>query len=183
MILALILAERSHACTCFPIDSLSAKELKKEVEFPIIGRAVKNVNYNTEVNDMWDKSNRGYNVLFKIDSIVKGKLKTKTIVIKQFGGNCDRIFEFGKQYLIVGNKLEKFINRTPKREKTKVEIPITVTQPPPPGVYSKTAIFYDSNEDEVRYWNDLAKQQVIINTSSCSSFHINNSYTRYFLGN
>ncbi|MEB2776787.1 hypothetical protein SYJ56_15785 [Algoriphagus sp. D3-2-R+10] len=137
-----------------------------EVEFVIIGHAVKNVGLNTEVNGMWDQHNRGYNVLFEIDSVIKGNLESKMIIVKQFGGNCDQIFKFGEPYLIVGNQLEEFVNKTPKRRKPKKgEIPPASM----PSVYSKTAIFYDSSDDEVNYWQELANEQIILNTSMCSS--------------
>jgi hypothetical protein len=155
-----------------------------EAGFVVIGHAVKNVGFNNEVNDIWDQQNGGYDVLFKVDSVIKGNLNLKTIVIKQFGGNCDRIFKFGKKYLIVGNQLETFVNKTPKRKKIKEgEIPPNSMPPPPPSVNSKTAIFNDGSDDEMRYWNNLANEHVILNTSMCSSFLVNSKNASYFLGN
>lgn len=182
LIFSLVVTERVNACVCFPIDSISAIELMKEVEFVIIGHAVKNIGSNVELNRMWDKGNRGYNVLIEIDSVLKGNLDSKTIVVHQFGGNCDQNFEFGEQYLIVGNKLEQFVNGTPKKKKTnKREIPLSSMPPPPPSLYSKTAIFYDSSDDEIKYWNELANEKIIINTSMCSSFYATSKIASYFL--
>jgi hypothetical protein len=177
-------SERVIACTCFPLDSLSAKQMINEVDFVVIGHAIKNIGSNPEVNKMWDQLNQGYNVLIEIDSIVKGNLKSKTIFVRQFGGNCDQIFKFGEQYLIVGNQLEKFVYRTPKsRKNKKVEIPTTDMPPPPPSVYSKTAIFYDSSQEEVSFWNELAYEQIIVNTSMCSSFYVTSKIASFFLDN
>lgn len=183
-IILLAVAECANACVCFPIDSTSANELMNEVEFIIVGRAVKNVGFNSEVNGMWNHRNRGFNVLIQIDSVIQGNVELKTVIIKQFGGNCDQIFEFGEQYLIIGSQLDEFVNRTPKRRKTKEEeIPHTSIPPPPPSVYSKTAIFYNSSDEEVHFWSALAEEQVILNTSMCSSFYITSKIADYFLEN
>lgn len=155
-----------------------------EVDFLVIGHAVKNIGFNPEVNEMWDNRNQGYNVLIEVDSIVKGNLKSKTIYVRQFGGDCDQIFKFGEQYLIVGNQLAKFVLRSTKRRRNKKgEIPPTDMPPPPPSIYSKTAIFYDSNKKEVSYWNELANEQIIVSTSMCSSFSVTNKIATYFQNN
>lgn len=162
---------RANACECFSIDSLSANELMNEVEFVVIGHAIRNVGVNSEVNSTWDQRGRGYNVLIEIDSVIKGDINSKTLIIRQFGGSCDQMFEFDEQYLIVGNQLENFVNGTPKRDKDKEgEIPPTSMPPQPPSVHSKTATFYESSDEEVIYWNALANHQIILNTSICSSF-------------
>lgn len=184
LFILLAVAGRVNACQCFPIDSASANELMHEVEFIITGHAVSNVGFNSEVNGMWDQRSKGYNVLIEIDSVIKGNVDSKTLIVKQFGGNCDQIFEFGEQYLIVGNQLDKFVNRTPRRRKTKEgEIPPTSMPSPPPSVHSKTAIFYDSSDEEVGFWNEQANKQVILNTSMCSSFYVTSRNASYFLNN
>lgn len=184
MILFIGASERVIACTCFPLDSLSAKQMINEVDFVLIGHAIKNIGFNSEENEIRDQRNQGYDVLIEIDSIVKGNLKSKTIFVRQFGGNCDQIFKFGEQYLIVGNQLEKFVLRTPKRRKNKKgEIPLTDMPPPPPSAYSKTAIFYDSSQEEVSYWDELAEQQIVVSTSRCSSFYVTSKTASYFLNN
>ena len=181
-LIALLTVDRVNACECFSIDSISAKELANEVEFVIIGHAVKNVEFYSEVNRMWDQREQGYNVLIEVDSVVKGNVKSKNIVIKQFGGNCDQIFEFGEQYLIIGNQLEKFINKTPKRPKTiEGEIPLTSVPPPPPSIHDTKVYLFNNEKEEVDYWNKLANESIIINTSMCSSFAVESWNAKYFL--
>jgi len=184
LIISLLAFERANACQCFPIDSASAIELINEVEFVIIGHAINNVGFNSEVNSMWNQRQKGFNVLIKIDSVIKGRLDSKTVVVKQFGGNCDQIFEFGEQYLIVGNQLKKFVNGTPKNQRTNDEElpPTSLPPPPPPSINDQAVTFYDSSNEEVGYWNKLANEQVILNTSMCSSFFITSKNASYFLG-
>lgn len=185
LIILLVVAERVNACECFPIDSASANELMNEVEFVIIGHAVRNIGFNSEVNGMWDQRNRGYNVLIEIDSVIKGDVDSKAVIVKQFGGNCDQIFEFGEQYLIVGNQLDKFVNRTPRYERTNDEElpPTSLPPPPPPSIYDKTVTFYSNSDEEVKFWNGLANEQIILNTSMCSSFFVTSKKASYFLDN
>lgn len=184
LIISLVVAELANACECFPIDSASASELMNEVEFVIIGHAVSNVGFNSEVNGMWDQRNKGYNVLIEVDSVIKGNVNSKTVVVKQFGGNCDQIFQFGEKYLIVGNQFDKFVNRTPKYERTNEEElpPTSLPPPPPPSINDKTVIFYNNSDEEVQFWNELANEQIILNTSMCSSFYLTSRNARYFLG-
>lgn len=184
LIISLVVAEHANACECFPIDSASASELMNEVEFVIIGHAVSNVGFNSEVNGMWDQRNKGYNVLIEVDSVIKGNVNSKTVVVKQFGGNCDQIFGFGEQYLIVGNQLDKFVNRTPKYERTNdEELPSTSLPPPPPSINDKTVTFYSNSDEEVKFWNGLANEQIILNTSMRSSFFVTSKKASYFLNN
>jgi len=183
--LTLIVAEQANACECFPIDSASASELMNEVDFVIIGHAIKNVGFNSEVNGMWDQRHRGYNVLIEIDSVIKGNAVSKTVIVKQFGGNCDQIFEFGEKYLIVGNRLNKFVNRTPIKERTNEEElpPNSLPPPPPPSINNKTVTFYNNSDNEVQFWNELANEHEVLNTSMCSSFELTSRNANYFLGN
>jgi hypothetical protein len=183
--ITLIIAEQANACECFPIDSASARELMNEVDFVIIGHAIRNVGFNSEVNGMWDQRKRGYNVLIEIDSVIKGKAVSKTVIVKQFGGNCDQIFEFGEQYLIVGNRLNKFVNRTSIKKRTNDEElpPNSLPPPPPPSINDKTVTFHNNSDDEVQFWNELANEQVILNTSMCSSFQLTSRTANYFLDN
>lgn len=182
--ITLVIAEQANACECFPIDSASARELMNEIDFVIIGHAIRNVGFNSEVNGMWDQRNRGYNVLIEIDSVIKGNAVSKTVIVKQFGGNCDQIFEFGEQYLIVGNRINKFVNRTPIKERTNdEELPPNSLPPPPPSINDKTVTFHNNSDDEVQFWNELVNEQVILNTSMCSSFQLTSMTANYFLGN
>lgn len=168
----------SKACVCFDIDSVSARGLIERAEFVIIGRAIENVGYDVEVNAMWDEQGRGFDVLFKVDSVLKGDVHAESIYVKQFGGNCDRVFEFGEQYLIIGRQLDKFVGITLEQGNLKEgEIP----PPPPPSIYSKTVTFYDRNKKDIKYWNELAGESVIINTSACSSFSLTSGAAGYFL--
>lgn len=182
MIACLFLIEPVIACSCFFIDSTYAEEIMKEVDFVVVGRAIKNVGFSQEVNSRWDKENRGFDVQFEVDSIIKGDLMSKSLIVKQFGGNCDQIFKFGEQYLVIGYEIEKFIDKTPKQRKPKKgEIPENQIPPPPPSVYSRTAVFYNSGHKEVSFWNNKAKKNIVLETSMCSSFPIDSATAGYFL--
>ena len=169
-------------CTCFPIESVSAKELMEEVEFVVIGRAVKNIGFNREVNSIWDQEKKGFDILFEVDSVLKGDVKSEFLIVKQFEGNCDQIFKFGVKYLVLGNELERFVNLTPKQSNSrKREIPESYIPPPPPSIYSKILAINNMSQKEVNFWNKKAKKNLILRTSMCSSFTTNSNSARYFL--
>lgn len=183
LLIILLAAERSDACVCFPIDSISAKELMNEVEYVIVGHAVKNVGFKSEVNAMWNRRKEGYDVMFEVDSVIAGNVNSKTIIIRQFGGNCDQIFEFGEQYLILGDQLEKVLNGTPSQKRAKVgEILPSPMPPPPPSISSKVAVLYNSSDDEVKFWNELISREIVIYTSMCSIFLVNSTNAGFFMG-
>ena len=177
------MANMLSACTCFDIDSASAQQLIHEVEFVIIGHPMKNVEFIDEIRNNWDRKEKGYEVVFEIDSVIKGELPFHKIILNQFSnGNCSRLFEFGEQYLIFGTRLTEFINRTPEEPNTQEgEIPPTFDEGPPPSVSQTKMFCYNNEQEEVDYWNVLANENVVIYTSQCSSFFINSKAAEYFL--
>lgn len=181
MIAFLFLIEPVIGCSCFSIDSTYAKEIIKEADYVVIGRAVKNIGFSNEINSMWDSENQGFDILFEVDSVIKGDLISKSLLVKQFGGNCDQIFKFGEQHLVIGNEIEKFVDKTPKQRKSKKGgIQEDQIPPPPPSVYSKTAVFYNRGHKEVNFWNKKAKKSIVITTSMCLTFPINSTLARDF---
>lgn len=171
------------ACECFPIDSLSAENILEDYEYAIIGSAIKNINYDPEVNEMWDNFKQGYEVVIVVDSVIKGHLSSKTIIINQFSnGNCSQLFEFGKPYLILGNRLTKFINRTPELPEQKDgEIPVSLPPPPPNSIRNSAMYCYYIGQEEIDNWNELAAEYLIVYTNQCVSFNAKSQYARYFL--
>ncbi len=182
--IGLLLAfSNTFACECFPIDSLSAENILKDYEFAIIGSAIKNINYSPEINEMWDSSKQGYEVVIVVDSVIKGDLSSKEIVINQFSnGNCSQIFEFGKPYLILGNRLSTFINRTPDLlEPEDGEILVEYPPPPPNSIQNSTMYCFNNDQEEIDYWNELASEYLVLYTSQCVSFETSRRYASYFL--
>ncbi len=179
----LLALNNTFACECFPIDSLSAENILKNYEFSIIGSAIKNINYNTEDNEWWDSSKQGYEVVIVIDSVIKGDLSSKEIVINQFSnGNRSQLFEFGKSYFILGNRLNKFINRTSKLlEQKDGEIPVSLPPPPPNSIRNSTMYCYNNDQEEIDYWNELAAEYLILYTFQCVSFKASSQHASYFL--
>ncbi|MCB0495794.1 MAG: hypothetical protein KDC79_06640 [Cyclobacteriaceae bacterium] len=164
----------SFACTC-ETDSTVIRKYMEDAEYIVIGHAIKNIDYNNEVRESWDKRNSGFEVVFVVDSIIKGEIESNEILINQFGeGNCSQLFEFGERYILFGNRLKKFINRTPKIPKVKKgEIPATLEPPPPPSIFETIMYCYNNKDNEIRYWNKLAESKIVLHSSQCSTFNMN----------
>lgn len=172
----------ANACSCMEIDSASAKELLEEVEIIIIGQAVQNADFNPEVRANWDRRNKGLNVVFKVDSVLKGCKELKEVILNQFSnGNCGEYFKFGQQYLILGTRLLEFVNKTPEQVKfEKGVIPIEYPSPPPSSILNSKMLCFNNSQEEVDYWEQLAKYNIVLFTSQCSSFSMNGKSANYF---
>jgi hypothetical protein len=174
-----LLLNKVNACECFLIDSISSQQLIAEVDFVVIGHAGGNVNFNAEVTGMWDNRESGFDVFIEVDSVIKGDLGSKKVIANQFGGSsCSQLFQFGEKFIIAGNQLLGFANRTPEKLKSNHgELP----PPPPPSIEESIVYCYNNEQEDVDFWNALTTEYVIINTSLCSSISLNRKVAEYFL--
>ena len=178
-----MLLNKTNACECFLIDSISSQQLIAEVDFVVIGHAVGNVNFNAEVREMWNNRESGFDVFIEIDSVIKGDLGSKKVIANQFGGSsCSQLFQFGEKFIIAGNQLTSFVNRTPDRPKAiDAEIPPSLPPPPPPSVEQSTVYCYNNEQADVEFWNSLVSEYVIIDTNLCTSFSLTREPSKHFL--
>ncbi|MFT7033641.1 MAG: hypothetical protein ACJA2S_002149 [Cyclobacteriaceae bacterium] len=172
------------ACECPPTNEETVKRNFEEAEIIVIGHAIKNVNYDVEVRNSWNKRNQGYEVLFKVDSVLKGDKNLRDVIVTQLlSGGCSRRFEFGESMIISGSSISKIINRTPKRPKPKgSEIPPTEMPPLTPEYSSGSTLFlYNSEQEEADYWNELAQNNKVIPSSLYNSYYVDSTAGSYFL--
>lgn len=172
------------ACECPPTNEETVKLNFDEAEIIVIGHAIRNVNYNTEVRNSWDNRNQGFDVVFKVDSVLKGSISLDEVIVTQLlSDGCSRRFEFGEQMIISGSSIKEFINKTPKRpELQEGEIPPTNIPPPPLGFVSGPTLFlYNSEQAEADYWNELAQNNTVLPSSLCTSYYVNSEAGSYFL--
>ncbi len=162
-----------YACTCFPLDSTTIDALLNEVEFVLIGHPKENLNFNREIRNNWNLENEGIEIIFKVDSVLKGNVPQNEVTINQFNeGNCTQVFQFGEQYLVLGNRINKFIDVSPPSRKSSHR-DITISLPPlPPNLENGIMYSQTYKRKEIKYWNKLAKKNIVINTSDCSSYFL-----------
>lgn len=103
-LLFLINLKNTNFCSCPDVNKKYIASLKQASDLIIIGKPIENIFLS---NDPMD-----FVVKFKIDSILKGHLSLKEILINQNNaGNCQIGLIKNKEYLITGTKID-FIKQT-----------------------------------------------------------------------
>ena len=107
--LLLFYMQASFACSCsffWPNEAI-LNELSEHSDIVIVGHPIKNI------NDHYVSSNPKYMgtmILFKVDSMIKGKLTSDTIFINQETmGNCSLHFIPNEKYVIFGQQIKRII--------------------------------------------------------------------------
>ncbi len=191
IIILILVFNYSFACECPTIDK---KALIENSEFVFIGTIIENVHFNISMKNYFDKKGYGTDVKIKVDSILKGKVNSEYVIINQTeSGNCTRRFEFGKQYLITGIQIKGYINHvnpiinsdknnTSEYKDSVIDIPITkrIEEPPLTRLIDGYVQINDGLK-LVKYWNDLAKEYLIIQTDICVSGLVNSEFGKGIL--
>ncbi|MEK6477517.1 hypothetical protein WJR50_08280 [Catalinimonas sp. 4WD22] len=154
-----------YACVCDKLEKHDVNALIKEADFVVIGRAIKNIHHQPETAQFFDSKNQGSNVLFVVDSIVKGKLQKDTIFINQYTqGSCTAIFDFDNQYLIIGNEISEY--KKIDTDSNDMVIPITTIKDGSMKISSKVDFDY-------KFYQSLTDQYNTVSTSDCRTFNVN----------
>jgi hypothetical protein len=189
IVLIIFLPTIGLTCSCNSITKKEAKELIKLADYVLIGEAIENAHYNDTLKILKDKEKYGVEVKFKVEKIVKGKLNSDYVYINQFEtGNCIRAFKYGNKYVIVGTRILKFENVRPDNKEIfnfEEEIPESFQYPPPPPIAGLTINkmnCYNIENALVKYWNNMAENEVVIYTNQCAAFLVKSKYGK-LLGN
>ena len=184
LLLLLLTTFNVLSCTCEGVDESNVEAFLKQYDYVIIGRAIQNIHRNKTHSIVLDKKNQGSQVVFEIDSIIKGSLRERTIIINQFDkGNCSRAFQFQEQYLVLGNRIYEFddplINSNTKYNKG--EIPL-MEPPPPPSLYVDGKLQCTGcGEERIKFWNKVIEGNAVLNTGLCSSFAVGTADYEYLI--
>ncbi|MBC6367320.1 hypothetical protein DDT91_11020 [Algoriphagus sp. AK58] len=151
----LLNAQEGYSCSCGgKYDSKYFKEQIERADFVFVGKAIKNVGVHTQRNNQLDEEGIGYNVLFKVDSVIKGKLKSQEVIIDQWNdGSCAHTLKLGRKYIVFGIDYKMHWNyKETIEEETKLK---------KEGYEELTQFdYYTLKEDRYN----------IVNTNYCSSF-------------
>ncbi|MFD2036197.1 hypothetical protein ACFSKL_15445 [Belliella marina] len=156
--------QEGYFCSCGgKYDSKYFKEQIERADFVFVGKPIKNVGVHSQRINQLDEEGIGYNVLFKVDSVIKGELKSQEVIIDQWNdGSCANTFKIGEKYIVFGidYKMHWGYEETIEEEmKLKKE-----------GYEEFTQFdYYTLNEDKYN----------IINTNYCSSFVKRKSILKY----
>lgn len=175
------------ACTCFSISKKEARKISREADYVLLGSPIENIHPNDTIKGQWDSMRNGIHVKFKVEKVYKGSIKKEFIFINQFEtGNCLQVFEFGKNYVIVGTRIKEFENLRPIsaiQSFRENEIFETFQTPPPRPIGGPTINkmkCYNEEKSVVEYWNQIAKNEIVVYTDQCSTFGENSTYGKYF---
>jgi hypothetical protein len=95
----------SYACSC---SGSEYKKIFKHADYVIIGRPIKNIHPDTAVSRLLDLEKGGTELIFKVEKILKGDLKTNEVIINQIGrGSCTEWMRIGEKYLVFGHVVTK----------------------------------------------------------------------------
>ena len=154
-----------YPCSCGGnYDAEYFEKQKAWADFIFIGEAIENVGPYYQRNNQLDEEKIGHNVLFKVDSVIKGDIKRDMVIIDQWNsGSCTQTFHFGDKYIVFGIDYKKHwdYEETIKNDQDfkRSEGYVELTQ----------FDFYASQEADYS----------IINTSLCSAFSKKDSILRY----
>lgn len=156
------------ACTCTFLwpDAAIIQDLSANSDLVVVGHPIKNI------DDHYVSSNSKYMgtmILFKVDSIIKGKLTSDTIFINQETmGNCSLFFTSNEKYVIFGQQIKSY---------KKAENDSHASSS---GYSNKTLTFRDQN-NLLPFFKDLTKKYYTITTNQCVSFTSRDSFiSEYF---
>lgn len=159
----------AFACVCADSDKETVKAIFENSDFIVIGKAITNINFNPKVEQLLNLDNKGADVLFQIDSVLKGDIqKSDKLFIYQFAGSCTRTFKFGESYLIFGNSIKIFKKGKYVGKASKGEIP---PPPPPPYVFNGELELY-ADRQTIKFLNKQATKYKTITTDLCSSVNV-----------
>ncbi len=175
------------ACTCFSISKKEARKISREADYVVLGSPIENIHPNDTIKGLWDSLRKGYHVKFKVEKVYKGRIDAEFIFINQFEtANCVMSFQFGEKYIIVGNRIKEFENLRPVNlgEDFGGDDFQETFPPPPPhpmaGLKFNRMKCFNEESSEVDYWNEIAKNEIVVYTNQCSTFGENSTYGKYF---
>ncbi len=180
-ILSIFFSLELFACQCEELNKENIEDFKQSIDYIFIGTVVDNINLeeNENIDLYWEKNNHYFEVIIKVEKVIKGNLKSEFIYISQFGvGNCARNFRNSKKYIISGSKVNGFIDSTPSEEEDMFsETDSNFIKPL--EIEFNNNIFYTKNLmfDYIR-WNELAQRETIILTSICISGSLESNFSK-----
>ncbi|MEP2772510.1 MAG: hypothetical protein ABJH05_10190 [Fulvivirga sp.] len=157
---------RCVACYCIePIDKKGVQNLMDNSDLIFYGSAITSIYLEPELTEFYNNRNNGYNVIVKIDSVIKGDLNVgDEVLIYQNSGNCDELFYYGERKLILGNTITKF--------KTSPTLEID---------FNEGTVLGHQSEEENKFYNQTIQNKTGIWTNSCQVYTPNSkSYRRLF---
>ncbi len=156
----------SFACFCIePVDKKAAQNLIGDADFIFYGTALTSIYLHSELTEFYNNRKNGYNVIIKIDSVIKGDLKIgDEVIIYQNSGNCNELFNYGERKLIIGHKITKF------RISSTLEMD-----------YKEGIVLGQQSEKENKFYNQAIQSKTGVWTNSCQVYTPNSrSYKRLF---
>lgn len=169
-----------EGCDC----RVSAKNVKndaKEADIVVEGMYLSNLSEQEGTNPI-----EGYNILFLVSSVVRGKLLSDTIAINQLDqGRCLIKFEPNKKYVLLGNSIHHFESGDPTFDNKLEADQIPPTNPPPPEWYSKKKkimLLFGYTKNEIEYWNTLTESYLVFHTHLCYTYDSNSKIGKILNG-
>ncbi|MEP2771604.1 MAG: hypothetical protein ABJH05_05620 [Fulvivirga sp.] len=155
LIILFSISLRSFACWCIePIDKEGVQKLINDVDLIFYGSATTSIYLEQELTKFYNNRNNGYNVIMKIDSVIKGDLNVgDEVLIYQNSGDCDELFNYGEQKLILGNTITKF--------KTSPTLEID---------FNEGVVLDHQSEKETKFYNQAIESKTGIWTNSCNVY-------------
>lgn len=155
----LLFFQASFACSCsfFWASEAIIKDLSQNSDLVVIGHPIKNIDDNfISANPKY----MGTMILFKVDSIIKGELKSDTIFINQETiGNCSQYFMPNEKYVIFGNQIKHYKTIAKNDHFTFANY----------CKKNKTVTLYNNNKN-LQVYKNLTEKYYTISTDQCISF-------------
>ena len=175
-VLTLFFSTLGYSCECMQFDKKSIKEYKNSVDFILIGEVVNyiNINKNEYLDYDWKNESKAYEIVIKVEKIIKGNVKSEFVYITQvFGGNCSRKFKLGEKYVFTGNLVNEFLDLTSKHRKKYIKSNSTKERidkyERPIQDYKDNKVYLTNINFSFRKWNKIARKNTLIETDGCFS--------------
>ncbi|WP_200975142.1 hypothetical protein [Echinicola sp. 20G] len=161
----------AFACICSSLTTSLANEMISDANLIVEGEYIKTIHFDENMERLLNKSDWGRNILFKVNKVHKGKVKSDTIAIYQHGGSCDRSFHKGEKYILLTNKIKSF--KSVKLPHLKKEQSEDFQEPPPPPMEptkNGKVRRYNVPKPFLDYWNNITENYTTVTISLCNSF-------------
>lgn len=163
----------SFGCMCEDYPSSSnIEEWIEDADLIIEGEYIKDIDWRSSDSDSLNATTQGIHIYFKVNKVIKGQLKSDTVAINQWGnGNCTKIFKKEEEYIVFGYEVKGFQSLRGDYYQ-KYDSSDDIPPQPPLDILAEDKLLktYYSGNQEVNYWNEIANQYKVVQTSSCSAF-------------
>jgi hypothetical protein len=159
------ISPQDSTCKCPEIDTILTVNFYSRFDYLIVGKRIDRKIWSQEMK----KHLEDFSIetaIIKVDSVIKGDIKSDYIILTQFDDDCNQSFTLNQPYLILGSRIES-IASTPKPKPNSME-ELSIRFDPTTNILS----IREATNDFIDNWNKKSKENLFIVTHKCVLFKL-----------